>query len=368
VVHGLLIAVSLVAGLYQIVAILAACTRRRIAALAENFTPKVSILKPAHGADPGFYDAIRTNAAQVYPEFEILFGVSNPADAAVPLIERLIYAFPNRDIRLYRTSCSHPNAKAGVLDELAGHATGDVILIADADILVPPGYLRAVVAPLADPAVGLVTCTYRTRAETWPARFEGLGVATDFAPSTMVAPFVGIDEFALGSTLAVRRADLERAGGIAAIGEYLADDYQLGKAIHALGLRCVLSEVVVETHLNGRSWRDVWRHQLRWARTIRVSRGGGYLGLPVTHAGTWALLAGIAGMWPVAALLIAVRYAMAFTAGWFVLRSSDVLRLWWLIPIRDLWASAVWAAGLFGTTVVWGGKVLRLTPDGRIVP
>ena len=173
-------------------------------------------------------------------------------------------------------------------------------MISDGDIRVPVGYLERVTAPLADPRVGLVTCAYSARAETWPARFEALGVATDFGPSTMVAPFVGIDEFGLGSTLVVRARDLERIGGFAALSDYLADDYQLGRRIHALGLRCVLSDVMVETHLPGDSWGEVWRHQVRWARTIRVSRAGGYAGLPIANATVWALLAAVTGRWPIA--------------------------------------------------------------------
>ena len=138
-----------------------------------------------------------------------------------------------------------------------------------------------VTAPLADPEIGLVTCLYRAEAHDWPSRFEALAIATDFAPSTLVAPLFGVSEFGLGSTLAFRRADLDAIGGFAAIADYLADDYQLGRKLHQLGLRkYILSHVVVSTRL----WRPVrgvrrWRHQLRWARTIRLSRGGGYAGL-----------------------------------------------------------------------------------------
>src|SRR5207248_11439192 len=146
-----------------------------------------------------------------------------------------------------------------------------------------------------------VTCLYRPIGGTFPARFEGLGVSTDFAPSTLVARMVGVDEFALGSTMAFRRSDLERIGGFASIADYIADDYQLGHRIHALGLKCVLSDVIVETHLGG-SWTDVWQHQVRQACTLRVSKFWGYLGLPVTFASVWALLMAIAGRWDLAAV------------------------------------------------------------------
>src|SRR5262249_18741795 len=143
------------------------------------------------------------------------------------------------------------NGKVGTLIDLVRAAGHSLLIVNDADIRVEPDYLDHVMPPLADPRVGLVTCLYRPEGDTFAARFEGLGVSTDFAPSTLVARLVGVDEFALGSTLAFRRADLERIGGFEAIGDYLADDYQLGHRIHGLGLKCVLSGAVVTTRLSG---------------------------------------------------------------------------------------------------------------------
>jgi ceramide glucosyltransferase len=173
---------------------------------------------------------------------------------------------------------------------------------------------------------------------------------------------VGVDEFAFGSTMAFRRADLDRIGGFAAIADYLADDYQLGHRLHALGLKCVLSDVIVDTCLSG----NIWAHQVRWARTIRVSKFAGFLGLPVTFATVWAVVAATLGDWRIAVALLAIRMAMALVAGWFVLRSRDALRLFWAIPLRDLFGAAVWIAALGGNTVVWRGKRLRIDRDGRI--
>lgn len=334
--------ITAAAGGYQIVATLASLRMLRKRPVSAAFTPGVSILKPVRAEDGFPSEAIRTNQEQDYPgEFEVLCET--------------------------HASQRTPNRKVGVLMELEQRSKYPLILIADADIRVPRDYLRRVVAPLEDPRVGLVTCAYRATAETLPGRFEALGVATDFAPSTFVAPFTGIDEFALGATICLRRSDLERIGGIAAVADYLADDYQLGRKIHDLGLKCVLSDVIVETHIAGSSWSEMWRHQVRWARTIRVSRSA-YAGLPITHASTWALIAALAGEWWIAAVLVALRYVTAVTAGWFVLRSRDVLRLWWLIPLRDWFGSAVWAAGMFGNTVEWGGEKLRLDGEGRIKP
>ena len=316
------------------------------------------MLKPVRGVDVGFREAIRSHTV-LHGDYEFLCGVSHLNDPALPVLREFF------GVRVVDSHTNAANAKVGVLIDLAEAARYPVLVVNDADIRVEPDYLTRVTAPLADPRVGLVTCLYRPVGDSFAARFEGLGVATDFAPSALVARLLGVDEFAMGSTLAFRREDLDRIGGFAAVADYLADDYQVGHRIHALGLKCVLSDVVVETHLGG-GWRQVWQHQVRWARTIRVSRFGGYLGLPITNATLWAVVAMACGRWDLGATLLAIRLAMAFVSGWGVLRSRDVMYLWWLVPARDLFGFAVWLVGLFGDSVVWRGQQLRLDRDGRI--
>lgn len=359
------IALACAAACYQILALVAAL-------LHDHRSPRparplgVSILKPVYGADPGFYEAIRSHAVQQYPEFEILFGASRADDPARQAVEQLIREFPAVQIRWLHCTGEAPNAKVGILMDLAKQARYPLVIVNDSDITVPPGYLTDVTAPLQDPGIGLVTCLYRAEARDWPSRFEALGIATEFAPSTLVAPLVGVSEFGLGSTLAFRRADLDAIGGFAAVADYLADDYQLGLKLHLLGRKNLVSNVVVSTRLSAGSWGAAWRHQLRWARTIRCSRPGGYAGLPITFATLWAVIAALCGAWWTAVALVAIRFAMAFTGGWLVLRSTDVLKFFYLIPLRDLWGVAVWAAGLFGSTVEWRGRRLRLDREGRI--
>jgi len=329
--------------------------------------PAISILKPVRGADAGFYEAIRSHALQEYPQFEILFGIHDADDSARGDIERLIREFPSIPIRLVICAQDAPNGKVGTLMDLARQATYPILIVNDSDITVPGAYLQNVVAPLADPGMGLVTCLYRAEASDWPSRFEALAIATEFAPSTLVAPLVGVSEFGLGSTLAFRKIDLDRIGGFSAIADYLADDYQLGKKLHALGLENCISEVVVSTRISAETWGRASKHQLRWARTIRLSRGAGYAGLPITFATLWALVAATCGLWGMALTLLLIRFTMAIAGGWFVLRSPDVWKYCYAIPVRDLWGVAVWAVGLFGDTVEWRGRRLRLDSKGRIV-
>ncbi len=352
---------------FQVMALIAAARRVRTRDPEPSRFPGVSILKPVRGLDREFYDFIRSHAEQDYPRYEILFGVSDPADPAIGEIERLAVEYPRVPIRLVVTTPGAANPKVGVLERLAGAASHPILLVNDSDIRVPRDYVRRVVAPLENPDCGVVTCLYRACASGWPGRFEAIGIATDFAPGVLVAPLVGISEFALGSTMAFRATDLERIGGYAALADYIADDYQLGRRISELGKRVVLSRCVVETSLPDRTWGDVWRHQLRWARTIRVSRRGGYAGMPLSNATLWALLLAAAGAWWAAVPLVAVRIAAGIAAGVFVLEDRRVIPDFYLMPLRDLAGMAVWAAGLFGSTVVWRGSKLRLDREGRIV-
>ncbi len=359
----LLLAAGAVAAAYQLVALIATLRHRLLREHAAGPLPPVSILKPVHGLDGRFEKCIRSHALLDYPDYEVVFGVSDPADPAVPAIERLAAEFPH--VRLVISRASAPNGKVGVMIGLAAAARHSVLVVNDSDIEVPRDYLRRIVPPLADERVGMVTCLYRAHAATLTGRLEALGIATDFAPSVLVAPLAGVSEFALGSTMAFRASDLAKIGGFAAIGDYIADDYQLSRRIRESGKTVVFSKCVVETSLPDASWLSVWRHQVRWARTVRVSRGGGYAGLPVTFATVWAAALAAAGLWWAAAGVFALRLA-AGLAGSLVLGDRDSLRSLWLVPARDAAAVAVWAAGLFGREVVWRDRVLSLRRDGRI--
>ena len=320
--------------------------------------PGISILKPVRGLDPHFLQAIRSHAEQRYPgEFEILFGVADAADPAIAVIEQLQREYPGVTIRLVHSTTQALNGKVGCLIDLAREARHSVMLVNDSDILVPTGYLATVVAELTED-VGIVTCVYRAHGDSWPAKWEAFGIRCDFAPSTLVAPVVGVREFGLGATLVFRRADLEAIGGFEALKDYLADDYQLARHIvQKLGKRARMSSVIVDTFLGDDDWARVWAHQVRWARTIRVSRGDGYLGLPVTHAGVWVVLCLLAGQVGPAVALFLVRCGSATAAG---------VRLPFLAVAWDWWAFAVYVAGLTGRTVDWRGMRLQLQPDGRL--
>jgi ceramide glucosyltransferase len=328
--------------------------------------PGVSVLKPIRGLDPNTYEAFVSQVQQHYPAFEVLFGVANESDPAVAEIRRLQAAFPSTSIRLILCPTVTPNGKVGALMDLSREARYPVWVVNDSDIKVTRTYLSQVVAPLSDSSIGVVTCPYRAYAHSAATRWEALGIATDFMPSTLVAQQLHVREFGLGSTLAFRAADLQKVGGFEALGDYLADDYQLAKRISSLGKRSLLSTYTVETSLGESTWASVWNHQLRWARTIRVSKGGGYAGLPITHAGLWILIAVLCGAWWPALILVCLRIGSGLATGWLVLRSPVAAGLAWLAPLWDLYAFAIWVTSYAGNEVRWRDKVLTVDGEGRI--
>ncbi len=351
------------AALYQCLAIFASLrqfARRKPA----PWTQPVSVLKPLRGLDPNTAEAFASQVNQTHPQFEVLFASREPDDPAALAVHQLLN---ESAVHLYSGGPSTLNRKVGLLIELSSHAQYPLRVVNDSDIKVDPDYLTEVTAPLADRSVGVVTCLYRVKAHNWQAAWEALGIMTDFMPSTMVAQLIGVREFGLGSTLAFRAEDLEKAGGFENIADFIADDYQLAKSITALGKRVVLSTQVVETTLGDATWLGVWRHQLRWARTIRLSKGASYLGLPITQAGLWAAVALAVGVAPVALILVALRILSAFVAGGIVLKSPLAAAFCWLAPLWDMYSFAVWCASYCGRTVRWRDRMLTIGPKGRIL-
>jgi ceramide glucosyltransferase len=359
--------IFLPAAFYQCLAILSALLHLRKRSARSKEQPAVSVLKPLRGLDPNTWQAFVSQVHQDYPEFEVLFGVENESDPAAVEVRRLLREFPAAPIRLIAGSSPALNGKVGILAELARHARHPILVVNDSDIKVDAHYLSAVTAPLSDPTIGVVTCLYRVKAHNLTAAWEALGIMTDFMPSTLVAQFLGVREFGLGSTLAFRAADLARTGGFEMLASYLADDYQLARRITSLGTRAILSSYVVETSLGDATWSGIWRHQLRWARTIRLSKAAGHVGLPLTHAGLWAAIAVVSGAWLPALVLLALRIASAFLSGAFVLRSTLAANFCALSPFWDLYSFAIWGASYTGRTVRWRDRVLTIGPDGRIV-
>ena len=335
--------------------------------------PPVSILKPLKGTDPKIYEGFRSHCLQDYPEYEIIFGVSDAADPAVASVEQLQREFPKHKIKLVVSPVKlGANVKVSNLAQMVRMASYEYLIVNDSDIRVESDYLRRVVAPLLDDRTGMVTCLYRgVAAPTLSSRLEALGISTDFCAGALVArQLEGGLHFGLGSTLALRRPDLNRIGGFESVVDYLADDYELGRRIADLGLKVQLSDVVVETHLPAYDFSGFIEHQMRWARGVRDSRLGGYVGLASTFGLMWALVNLIAAhgapwSWAVFGAVFLLRVAVAVAVGKIVLRDRRLFGQLWLLPLRDLIAVGVWLVSFAGHTVTWRGDRFELK-DGRL--
>jgi len=363
---------------------------RRVAAAEANapgFAPDVSILKPVKGVDARMYEGLASHCRQQYAgHFEILFGVSSADDPAVGEIERLRREFPQCAIRLI--VCPErlgTSGKVSSLVQMLGEAKYEFVLINDSDIRVSPKYLTRVMerfgaaAGIEDAKVGMVTALYRGRAAiegaalTLWARLEALGIATDFMAGVLAARRLeGGIHFGLGSTLAMSRVALTRAGGLGPLVDSLADDYEMGARIAQAGYKVELCGEVVETAVPAYGLRCFCQHQIRWARTLRDARRWGYLGLGITYCIPWAVLNCVASgfaLWSftLLSLVVLARVAVALSVGVGLLSDAQVLRDIWLLPLRDFFGLGFWVWSYASDTVVWRGERFRLR-NGRLSP
>jgi ceramide glucosyltransferase len=340
-----------------------------------SLAPPVSILKPLRGADPHAYESLRSHCLLDYPEYEVIFGVAQADDPAVPLVQRLISEFPDRALQL--VICGQQlgaNRKVSNLIQMLPRARHELLVVNDGDIRVPSDYLKKVIAPLADPAVGMVTCVYRgVAAGTLGSRLEALGISTDFFPGVLAALRLdGELRFALGSTLAFPRRVLTAIGGFEPLLDYLADDYELGSRVAASGLKVHLADVVVETNLPNYSFGAFLTHQLRWGRTMRNARPWGYSGVLFTQGIPWALAAllasgGAGWAWTLFGFVALLRLVVADQVGRGVLGDRSVWPSIWLLPLRDFIALGVWVGSYTGRRVRWRNEEFILE-KGRLRP
>ncbi len=348
--------------------------RARAADSSASFTPPVSILKPLRGTDPEMYECLRSHCVQDYPEYQLIFGVSLAEDPAAELVKRLQQEFPQRGIRLVVcTERLGANTKVSNLAQMLPFARHAYLIVNDSDIRVEPDYLRRVLSPLSDAKVGMVTCLYRGMAgATLGSRLEAAGISTDFAAGVLAARQLEGIRFGMGSTLAFSQRALEAIGGFEPLVDYLADDFELGFRIARRGWEVRLSDVLVETYLPHYDLRGFLEHQLRWARTVRDSRPGGYSGMVLTFGLPWALLTllvsgGAAWGWILFAATVSLRLGLAVTVGGVVLRDRQLFSNLWLLPLRDLIALVVWAAAYAGHTIAWRGDQFILE-KGKLRP
>ncbi len=353
---------------------------------ASDFAPPVSILKPVHGIEQEFYRSLASHFRQDYPHYEIVFGVSGLKDPAQWTIAQLRRDFPHVPVKVVTVTMEmemeddgsahrkRANPKMNKLERMLEQAAHEIVLMNDSGISVESDYLRQVVLPLRDPRTGLVTCLYRgVPAGGLVSILEALGISGDFAGHVLLARLVKGVRFALGATLVTRKKQIAEIGGLAPWADYLADDYILGNKIAAAGYLVHLSGTVVDTTVPRRSFFEMFRHQLRWARTIRFSSPRGYPALLLTFGVPLALVALLFHpdsflAQAVLAGTLASRFLAAWASGILVCRDRVIRKFFWLLLLRDLVALSVWITSFMGNHVVWRGERFRIEAGGKIKP
>jgi ceramide glucosyltransferase len=336
--------------------------------LDRTFTPPVSILKSLLGTDPHMYAAFRSHCLLEYPEYEVLFGVHNLDDPALSLVDKLRQEFPLLNLRVIHCPESlGANGKLSNLVQMLPHARFEHIIINDSDIVAPRDYLLRVLAPFAQPNVGMVTTLYRGLAGcTLGSKLEALGLSTDFTGGVLIARVMeGGIRFGLGATIATTKSLLREIGGLEPLVDYLGDDYELGARAAAAGYKIALADTIVETALPDYPIPKFWLHQMRWARNIKDRRAAQYFGLIATFGLVWAIFAVLLNpfawwTWLVLGVTTVTRLTAAAKVGRGVLRDPRVLRDLWLLPLRDFVALLIWLASFCGNTVEWRGLRFKL--------
>jgi ceramide glucosyltransferase len=341
---------------------------------AANHSPDVTILKPLHRGEPDLSRNLETFFAQKYDgNVQIVFGVHDEADSAVPVVRALQAKYPHLDTAIVAdTALYGANAKVSNLINMLPQAKHDTLVLSDSDIAVTSNWLTQVTTALARPGVGIVTCLYTGEPANdghrlWSA-LAAMGTSYTFLPNAVLGTSLGLATPCFGSTIALRRETLDEVGGFAAFADQLADDYEMGRAVRSRGYTLAIPAMGVGHTAAESSALDLLRHELRWTRTIRMVNPAGYLGSFVTHSFAFALMAAILLDFNTVSLAI---LALALSTRLFLKHRIDGLfgtyaGPYGLLPLRDLLSFGVFVVSLFGETVHWRGAHFAVEPSGAM--
>jgi ceramide glucosyltransferase len=337
-----------------------------------SFFPEVpvAILVPIKGIDPDAWRNWSAFLAQDYPDYQVWFGVMHEDDPAIPIVQAIVAADPDRAHLLVGLPPRGPNHKDSNVSYLLEQTNAEWIVFADSDIRVTPDYLRIVTAPLQDDRVGMVTCSYLARRPKFiGSALASLARCCDFMPSLLIARAIdGGVKLGIGVTMAVRRSALVAAGGL--VFNRIGSDYNLGARIARAGYRVELSDYLLESDTGSESIGDVILRELRWARTIRFNRGPVYYGQIFCFGLVYCLpllvLTGFSsGAIGLTGLTLFARYVQA-TIATACLDAPQLQRWFWLLPLRDVMSFGIWIGGGYGRTIYWRGRRLKVQGDGVI--
>jgi ceramide glucosyltransferase len=334
--------------------------------------PDLTMLKPLKGADAFTEDCLRSWFAQDYPgKVQILFAVASEQDPAVAIVQKLIAQFTNVDASLVVCrALKGANVKVAKLAQIETMAKYPVLVISDADVAAPADLLTQLVLPLRDQRIGLVNCFYTLRdACNLPMRWEAVATDADFWSQVLQSNSLKPMDFALGAVMAVRRECLQQIGGFLALADCLADDYQLGHRIAKRGHKIALCPVPVACRNAPMGWGAAWKHQLRWARTIRICQPIPYFFSILSNATLWPLLLVLTSPNRFTLLLAALIFCARMIAGLDMRRR--LIGRWTpadapVLLLKDILHTAVWLMAFLGNTVEWRGRKMLLRKDGSV--
>jgi ceramide glucosyltransferase len=334
--------------------------------------PKVSILKPVEGAGPNTYEAFASFCRLDYSgDVEIIIGTIRPDDPVVAMVQRLQTEFPKHKIQLVFAELQGANRKTSIMEAMWQKATGQFLFFSDADVVAPKNYLQQLVPQLAQPDVGCLTCLPRgIEARTLGGKMIALHYGFNFLPQWMLAQQTTGIHWAIGQTMAVPRAVLEKLGGFKNFLNHLADDYELGQRVSKLGQRVIVPPLLLDCTVPAESFGAAFGRMQRWKRTIRRSRGAQFFGVVLTYPVFWALILALLQplvwwSWSVFAAVVLLRWLLA--AGLQpVVKMPDWPRAWWLLPVVDVVEGITFFGAYFGSTIVWAGRRYLLLRDGTL--
>jgi ceramide glucosyltransferase len=332
--------------------------------------PAASVMKPLHGSEPGLYENLRSFLEQDYPGVQLVLGVNHPQYGALDAAHELIHDFPEDDIALVVDGrIRGSNHKVSNLENMLRSARHDILVLADSDMRVDRRYLAAVMAPLGDAGTGVVTCLYKgTSSGGFWSDLGALQINFGFLPNALFADALGLGGGCFGATIALSRATLRRIGGFARLRDELADDRRIGDAVRQQGLAVVLSPYLVEARVFEPSCTALWRHELRWARTVRGLSPAGFMGSAATHPLAIASLAAAGAEFrSTPCILLGITFLLRWAAAGVMARvlGLPTARLW-LLPLRDALSFAVFVASFFGRRVFWRDHNFDVEPSGRM--
>jgi ceramide glucosyltransferase len=338
-----------------------------------DFTPPVSNLKPVRGLDPEAYENFASYCRQDYPDYELIFCVSDENDASVPVLDKLKRDFPDRQIRvLYGSGRNAINDKVAKLVRMVDEAQNEVLVINDSDVRVEPNYLRTVVAPLRNPKVGGVTCLYvSTHDKTLTQHLQSVGMISDFYPGILVARQLDGIKFALGQTIVTTRTRLAGFGGYEAIENKPADDLLVGRLIAEQGYEVELLPYAVETVPDYDSLRDLFVKRLRWMTVMRHMRPWGHLGLVFTQGLPWSIAVAVTQSQAVGLTYLGTYAGFRLLATWLIgvwgLKQAGLWKKMPLIVVWDATAFVIWLLTFGRKSIRWRNVDYRIR-DGMLVP